>query len=105
QLVVTSLPDRFRVCATQNINNMIQAEPESAFGVHAINAGKKLLRVDGSVERFARLQAVIASVTALFAKFFGEILQQHGAPALAGLSVMHHLPELCASDASFVFAL
>src|SRR5439155_20369649 len=55
QLIVCSLPDRFRICAAEDIDNVTQSESESVPRVDAIYAGKKFLRVHCSVERFAWL--------------------------------------------------
>src|SRR4029077_14047688 len=63
QLIVTSLPDRFRVCAAEHIDNVTQPESESVPCVDAIYAGKKFLRLHCAVECLTWLQAVVATVT------------------------------------------
>ena len=59
---MTSLPDRFRVCAAKHIDNVTQPKSESVPGVDPIDAGQKFLRVHGPVECLTRLQAVIATL-------------------------------------------
>src|SRR5207247_8248350 len=63
QLIVTSLPDRFRVRAAENIDNVIQSKSESAFRVDAMYAGEKFLRRNCAIERLARREAIIAPFT------------------------------------------
>ena len=99
-----ALTDRFRVRPAKNIDNVIQAEAESVSRVNAIDTGKKFLRVHSSVESFARLQTIIATVARSLRKSFAEISQQGGAPAFARLGVMDHLLQLRPSDHRFLFA-
>src|SRR5439155_17747083 len=89
----------------ENIDDVIQAEAESVSGVNAIDARKKFLRLHRSVESFARLQTIIATVAWYLRKCFAEIFQQRGAPAFARLGVMDHLLQLRPSDRRFLFAL
>src|SRR4029077_4486431 len=98
QLVVTSLPDRFRVCTAEHIDNATQPKSESVPGVDAIDARKKFLRLHCPVECLAWLQTTVATLTRLQRKRFTQILQQHGAPAFARLGVMDHLLKLCTGD-------
>ena len=104
-MIVPALTDHFRVRSPENIHNVIQAEAESVPGVDAIDAGKKFLRVHRSVESFARLQTIIATVAWYLRKCFAEIFQQRGAPAFARLGVMDHLLQLRPSDPRLLFAL
>ena len=101
---MTSLPDRFRVCAAEHIDNVTQPESEPVPGVDAIYAGKKFLRVHRSVKCLARLQTIVATVTRLRQKLFAKIFQQHAAPAFARLGVMDHLLKLCTGDARLLLA-
>src|SRR5439155_4163978 len=43
QLIVTSLPDRFRIRITKNLDNVIQRKSESTSGLDAMDSGKKFL--------------------------------------------------------------
>src|ERR1700751_2714626 len=74
-------------------------------GMDAIDARKKFLRVQRSVESFPRLQTIVATVAGCLRKCFAKILQQRRAPAFARLSVMYHLLQLRPSDLRFFFAL
>ena len=60
---MASLPDRLRVRAAQNIDDMVQPKSESAFRVDAMDAGEKFLRRNRAVERLARGEAIVAAVT------------------------------------------
>ncbi len=105
KFIVAALTDHFRVRPAENIDNVIQAETESVSRVNAIDAGKEFLRVHRSVESFARLQTIIATVAWHLREFFTEIFQQRGAPAFTRLGVMDHLLKLRPSDRRFLFAL
>ena len=104
---MTSLPDRFRVCAAEHIDNVTQPKSESVPGVDAIYAGKKFLRVHRSVECLARLQTIVATLTRTCGRVincFAKILQKHAAPAFARLGVMDHLLKLCTGDTRLLLA-
>ena len=60
---MTSLSDRFRVCAAKHIDNMTQTKSESVSGVDAIYAGKEFLRLHGSIECLTWLQTIVATLT------------------------------------------
>ena len=80
-----------------------QSESEAMPRVDAIHTGKEFLRVHCSVERFARLQAVVATLTLLLLEFFAEVLEKRHAPAFARLSEMDHLSKLRSRDPRFGF--
>src|SRR5207244_8514994 len=100
-----AIADHFPVRPAKNIDNVIQAEAESVSGVNAMDTGKEFLRVHRSVESFARLQTIIATVAWYLRKCFAKIFQQRGAPAFTRLGVMDHLLQLRPSDRRFLFAL
>src|ERR1043166_9466663 len=91
--------------------------------VQPVNAGEKLLRLNGAVERLARAQAIVATVAREKScggsrvgciggthcrrhacryrrrrKCFAEIFQQSRATALPCFGVMHHLSQLLVRD-------
>ena len=57
-----ALPDRFGVGAGQHFDDVVEAEREAAFLLHAQNAGEKFLRRHRAVEGLARVEAVVAAV-------------------------------------------
>ena len=99
-----ALADRFRVGAGQHFDDVVEAESEAAFLLHAQDAGEKFLRRDRAVESLARVETVVAAVAGFVRPFLREIAQEGGAAAFAGLGVMHHLAQLLARDSRFALA-
>ena len=102
---MASLPDALRVCATQNIDNMVQSKSETVFCMDAMHTGEKFLRRNCAVERLAWGEAIVASFTRWLCIFFAKISEQSHAPAVASLGVMNHLLKLRSGDSRFAFAL
>src|SRR6266436_2539634 len=100
---MAALPNRFRISAIQNIDNVIQAERKAALLPHPLNTRQEFLRWHRAIERFPRLQTVIAAV-AWRQKFFTEIFQQRRTPAIAGFGVMNRVAQLFLRDALLAFA-
>src|SRR5439155_21086586 len=103
--VVAWLPDGLRVCAAQNVDDMVQPKSESAFRVDTMDAGEKLLSRNCAVERLGWGDAIVASFTRRLCIFLAKISEQSHAPAVARLGVMNHLLKLRPRDLRFAFAL
>ena len=99
------LPDGLSICAGEHFDDVIHSKAEPALPVNSMNAGEKFLCRDGSIDGFAWLQTIIATIAGLLRKLFAEVFEQRRTPAFARLGIMHHLPELLSRDPRFALTL
>ncbi len=73
--VVAELADFFRVRAAEHLDDVLDADAESAFLPNAIDAREKLLRRQRAVPRLARRETIIAAAAI---EWFARVGKQGG---------------------------
>src|SRR5262245_4490768 len=96
-----ALANCLRLGASQNFDNVIQAEAEAALLLNSQDAGEKFLRRDCPIERFTRAKAIITAVAGFVRKVLPEIAKECGPSASTSLRIMHHFAQLRPGDARF----
>ena len=110
---MTSLPDRFRVCAAKHIDNVTQPKSESVPGVNAITQERNFCActVPSNVSRGCKQLSQLSHETCTAVsnrrfrlKIYFPKYNKRRAPAFARLGVMDHLLKLCTGDTRLLLA-
>ena len=92
----------FRFFALQHGDDVLCTEPIAAFFDAAVNATHQLFGVFRRVDHLRRFHAVVA-VTAIFGRFFPEVIEDHAPTTVHGFRQSQHRIEFSRTSALINF--